>query len=248
MTSVQSELRRIVEKIAMMAEESYIKKTIGKPSLPLFFVYLLFFMMKAKQILPQRIESYCIATSLLQMGLSTHEQITIAPQLPPEQMQKRQLVVLSGDYYTSLFYQGLAEVGEIEGIHLLSQVIRSINEMKMTHYTEGKSHMQLDVAALKRIQYIESGLLTALTDFFYVGTSSSVIWKEMGANLLLLDWLRRHAEWAAGLHDESLIWVEKCGWELRQAIAEFPWSEGKEQLQTMVDGFVFAKKGVWRHE
>jgi hypothetical protein len=244
MTSVQSELRSIVAQIMTIAEESYIKATIGKPSIPIFFVYLLFFMMKANRIPPQRRESYCVATSLLQMGLATHEQVTIESQLPLQQMRRRQLVVLSGDYYTSLFYQGLAAAGEIEGIHLLSKVIRSINEVKMTHYTEGKSHIQLDVAALKRIQYIESGLLTALTDFFQVGTSSSVIWKGIGANLLLLDWLRQQAEWAAGLQAESLIWVEERWLELRQAIAELPWSEVKEELQAMIAEFVFVKKGA----
>jgi heptaprenyl diphosphate synthase len=247
MTSIQIELRRIMEQITTISDEPYVKATIGKPSIPIFFVYLLFSMMKANQIPLKRIESYCIAVSLLQMGLSSHEQVTTESLLSSQQMRSRQLVVLSGDYYTSLFYQGLAEVQEMEGIHLLAKVVGSIHETKMLHYAHEQSHTHFGVTELKRIQVMESGLLTALVDFFYVGKPSSAIWKRICANLLLIDRLSQHPEWMARFDAESFIWIEDRWVELRQMVSELQMTEVKEQLlqwleqqQGRIDALVFS--------
>ncbi|MDP4096653.1 heptaprenyl diphosphate synthase component 1 [Paenibacillus sp. P96] len=80
-------------------------------------------------------ELYPLATSLVQMGLDTHDMIDIAKEIPsPSKMRSRQLKVLAGDYFSGRFYQLLAQAGSIDAVALLSQAICDVNESKMSMY------------------------------------------------------------------------------------------------------------------
>ncbi|MFC4599080.1 heptaprenyl diphosphate synthase component 1 [Cohnella hongkongensis] len=82
-----------------------------------------------------------VATSLVQMGLDTHdlvENATGAAAVGTQGMRTQQLRVLAGDYFSSRFYHLLSQAGQIETIRRLSEAICDINRLKMSFYSKMK--------------------------------------------------------------------------------------------------------------
>ncbi|GAB6929959.1 hypothetical protein JCM10914A_39420 [Paenibacillus sp. JCM 10914] len=87
-----------------------------------------------------REELYALVTSLVQVGLDTHESIDIAEGNQGEAvMRSRQLKVLAGDYFSSRFYQLLALQGDIDVISILSKAVSDVNVKKMKLYGRMKA-------------------------------------------------------------------------------------------------------------
>ncbi|WP_223066624.1 heptaprenyl diphosphate synthase component 1 [Paenibacillus caui] len=110
-----------------------------------------------------RVEVCALAVYLLQLGLDTHDLIDPEPVRKEERlMRSRQLKVLAGDYFSSLFYQLLARTGQIEQISRLSSAVCEVNRMKARFYTKMKELL------LTAEDYVrESALLkTQLFSFF----------------------------------------------------------------------------------
>ncbi|MDR0270306.1 heptaprenyl diphosphate synthase component 1 [Paenibacillus sp.] len=85
-------------------------------------------------------ELFSLVTSLVQMGIDTHETIdTQKDKLGEGFMRSRQLKVLAGDYFSSRFYQLLSHKGQIEVVSRLSQAICDVNVLKMNLYGKMKS-------------------------------------------------------------------------------------------------------------
>lgn len=88
-------------------------------------------------------ESYALVTSLVQMGLDTHDMVESTNQfMNQKEMRSTQLKILAGDYFSSRYYQLLADRGQIELIQLISVAISEVNRLKMNFY-------------LNRIQFVE---------------------------------------------------------------------------------------------
>jgi len=84
-------------------------------------------------------ELYTLVTTLIQLGLDTHEVIDRASVEPDKNtMRSRQLKVLAGDYFSSWFYQLLAKQGQIEMVGTLSKGIAELNVMKAHLYSRMK--------------------------------------------------------------------------------------------------------------
>ncbi|MDO7905080.1 heptaprenyl diphosphate synthase component 1 [Paenibacillus sp. JX-17] len=80
-------------------------------------------------------ELYALSTSLVQMAMDTHDLIDVAKENRPESdMRSRQLKVLAGDYFSSRFYQLLAQAGQIDAISRLSEAVCEVNARKMSLY------------------------------------------------------------------------------------------------------------------
>lgn len=85
-------------------------------------------------------ELFSLVTSLVQLGIDTHETIDTQKDKPGEGfMRSRQLKVLAGDYFSSRFYQLLSQKGQIEAVSRLSQAICDVNVLKMNLYGKMKS-------------------------------------------------------------------------------------------------------------
>lgn len=111
-------------------------------------------------------ELLSIVTSLVQMGLDTHDSVENA--LDPSEngmrgMRAQQLKVLAGDYFSSRFYHLLSQAGQIETMRHLSEAICSINRIKMSFYGKVK---QMKLNAEEYLHYgaeIKSGLFLSFT-------------------------------------------------------------------------------------
>ncbi len=75
---------------------------------------------------------YATAVMLIQIALNTHDEVTLSAETDQEiDLLKRQLTILSGDYYSGLYYQTLAELESDTWIQCLSNGIKEINEYKL---------------------------------------------------------------------------------------------------------------------
>lgn len=92
---------------------------------------------------------------LVQIALDIHERVIQIDYLQ-EEHKTRQLTVLAGDYYSSLYYERLSKISEIKLIQLLANGIRKINEKK-TEFLYGKNLTEERLLFI--IKEIESCLL-----------------------------------------------------------------------------------------
>jgi heptaprenyl diphosphate synthase len=162
MTSIHKTQEEIILHLHQLTGHSYLLERCGKPKIPELFIKILQLMLASIQERPQRIIAYCVSTALLRMGLVVHEQVTLEDEKEVDEIQKKQLSILAGDYYSSLFYRTLAQHNEIEGMQVLSKTASQICEANMQHHIDGTfdSFAQEDWTGRQ--------LLMALADFFHV--------------------------------------------------------------------------------
>lgn len=127
-------------------------------------------------------ELYSLVTSLVQIGLDTHDLIDAADTaLAEKAMRSRQLKVLAGDYYSSRFYQLLSQAGQIDTVKLISQAVCDVNRLKMSLYLKMK---QLKMSAEEYAAHhigIKSVLFLPFANM--MEGAYSMLWPELIQNL-----------------------------------------------------------------
>jgi heptaprenyl diphosphate synthase len=179
MTSIHKTQEEIILHLHQLTSHSYLLERCGKPKIPELFIKILQLMLTSVQEQPQRIITYGVSTALLRMGLVVHEQVSLEDEKDANEFQKKQLSILTGDYYSSLFYKTLAHHNEIEGMQVLSKTASLICETSMQHHINGT----FDPFAQE--DWTGRQLLTALADFFHV--RKQVEWCTLLSYYLHLD-------------------------------------------------------------
>ena len=191
--SIQGEMDRVIAEIIGCARDPFVEKHIGRPRTSAFFVKVLYLLLKSFSLPNDRVRTHCVATALLQMGLDLHERVSVEPERAEQGMRSRQLYVLAGDYFSSLFYRFLAENGEIRTISRLSEAVCRVNEAKMELYSLGASRVS-PPTYLDLIRRIQGGLPYALSDLFHRGEAWENPWRDLAPDLAALEWLAREGE------------------------------------------------------
>ena len=140
-----NDLRQLIE---MRAYQPYIQKHIEKPWIDEDKLLLLWGLFNELEISTDERNHYILSTMLVQIALDTHEKVSnINIDMENSDLVKnRQLTVLAGDYYSGLYYQVLAEIGNIQMIRALSSAVKKINDHKILLY----QHMLDNPTALQR--------------------------------------------------------------------------------------------------
>jgi len=135
--------------IAQMArkytEYDMISKHTDLPDFPEGRVRLLQAVLHDQPGFDAQAELYPLVTSLVQMGLDTHDLVDNeqGAKAQTRQMRARQMKVLAGDYFSSRFYNLLSQAGQIETVKRLSEAVCEVNRIKMSLYGKMKQ-MRLD--------------------------------------------------------------------------------------------------------
>ena len=187
--SIHGEMDRVIGEIAARTRDPFVERHIGRPKTSAFFVKMLYLLLKSFSLPSERIRLHCVATTLLQMGLDLHERVSVGPERAEQGMRSRQLFVLAGDYFSSLFYRFLAERGEIRTISRLSEAVCEVNEAKMELYAVAGSRQVSPPTYLSLIRRIRGSLPSALSDLFHAGKSSDNPWRDLAPDLAALEWL-----------------------------------------------------------
>lgn len=146
-----------------------------------------------------------ISTMLVQTALDIHERILYVD-LVTNNHKARQLTVLAGDYYSSLYYERLTAVNEQQLIRLLADGIKEINELK-TLFLYGESIKTSELLSIQN--KIESNIINQ----FSIATIGKEIPNEIKQLLLLK---RLNQEKMLEEHGEHSIWTHLFGRHLNQ--------------------------------
>lgn len=169
------ELKEIQTLIKKQAHYHYLDKHIQAPNIDQGKLLLIYTLLTDCDIPKQKKEKYIMTTMLVQMALDTHDLVSnndknhshIGVSL------EQQLLVLAGDYYSSLYYLLLSNINDYELIQILAEAIRKINEAKIkVYYQEFKTYEEL----LNLAKTIEASLYTHLAK--YIGEPEIVSYIE----------------------------------------------------------------------
>lgn len=127
---------RIPEMAKQYMEHDMIQKHTDLPELPNYRARLLYEVLNKHSSLSGYSELYTLVTSLVQLGLDTHELVSVTNELKEQKAARsRQLKVLAGDYFSSCFYYLLSHEGQIELVGKLSGAVCEANRLKINFYS-----------------------------------------------------------------------------------------------------------------
>ncbi|KIL34838.1 hypothetical protein SD71_17680 [Cohnella kolymensis] len=151
---------RIAQKAQKYINHDMISLHTDLPEFPEGRVSLLYNVLSHQPAAAAQKELLSLVTSLVQMGLDTHEMVDNEPLGKHGMMAMRaqQLKVLAGDYFSSRFYNLLSQAGQIDMIRRISEAVCEINRIKMSLYAKMS---QLKLGAEEYLHYgaeLKSGL------------------------------------------------------------------------------------------
>ncbi|MED4601454.1 heptaprenyl diphosphate synthase component 1 [Paenibacillus validus] len=126
---------RIPEIAKPYIEHDMIRQHTDLPVFPELRARLLYAFLNNHSSLAGYSELYTLVTSLVQLGLDTHDTVSITnDDKEIKSARSRQLKVLAGDYFSSRFYYLLSHAGHIDLIGIISRAICEANRLKMNSY------------------------------------------------------------------------------------------------------------------
>lgn len=138
-------IKHIENEITRQSNHVYLDKYLSKPKVSTVKLRLLYLFLASQSYTDEDISAICIATGLIQMGLDIHDQVTNESLETQEQIRIRQLQVLAGDYFSSLYYRLLARSQNMDAIQKLAQSVQRSNEQKVIYYqAKEKIHNDLE--------------------------------------------------------------------------------------------------------
>ncbi|NJP38182.1 heptaprenyl diphosphate synthase component 1 [Alkalicoccus luteus] len=124
-------LHKLTEDFYREASYSYVQKFLPDAVMNVMQAELILLLLEDTALLAEEKHAVALAASLVQSAMDTHDHIDSVPVHSEKHRKERQLTVLSGDYYSSLYYSILAERKLIDYINLFSGAVQKINEYKM---------------------------------------------------------------------------------------------------------------------
>ncbi|NBD22588.1 heptaprenyl diphosphate synthase component 1 [Paenibacillus glycinis] len=147
------------------------------PAFPDLRARLLFVFLSNQRTPLLHSELYTLVASLVQLGMDTHDMIDESGRVAEKEMRSRQLKVLAGDYYSSRFYQLLAQAGQVGMIRRISDGVCEVNKLKVNFYMKMK---QLKLSAeeyLNQCVQLKTELFTVFTEI--LDEKMARVWTEL---------------------------------------------------------------------
>jgi heptaprenyl diphosphate synthase len=149
---------------------SFLQEYIKEPTVDRDRIYFLLLpFSEADMSSKPEIVQWISTAMLLQVALDTHEKVTVSDE---ESLLERQLTVLAGVYFSSLYYKILAKADNIGLIRKLARAITDINESKISIYKKEESDME---SLLENIRIMESSIISHFLSFFHQESWSPLI-------------------------------------------------------------------------
>lgn len=178
-TPYVDEVRAIIDQIYQSITHSFVEQYVDVPAIAENRLALLYLFLLEQGMTKERARTFSMSTGLVQLGLDMHERVKNAYDNSLAAERSRQLTVLAGDYYSSRYYQMLAEAGEMEAIQVLSDAIQRVNEAKMTLYmAERDGRLSSDEYLTLRTE-IDTGLYVAIVDKYADSEETRRFWTAL---------------------------------------------------------------------
>lgn len=164
------------EHIVRKISHPYLKRYIQTPNMDEDKLLLIISMLDQHGLSSIEMEDFVVTTMLIQIALDTHELVSNNEE--DTILKSRQLTVLAGIFYSSLYYKILAESNNIAMIRLLSEGIKEINEHKILFYQVDTNAIE---SLMKSIMTIESALIKKLANYL-----DENVWNEVSTHYLFI--------------------------------------------------------------
>ncbi|SFF95488.1 heptaprenyl diphosphate synthase component 1 [Sporolactobacillus nakayamae] len=154
--ALNEELELVYHQLRSELNHTYVQTILPEPTIDrdkLAIYYLLFRHQETKESAAACAKSVMVA----EIGLDTHESMTIEKQVDKDLIKKRQLTVLSGDFYSALYYYSLARQSKLEVVKWVAQAIQSFNVRKCSFFYS-TSHLGW-AEIIESVKKIESALV-----------------------------------------------------------------------------------------
>lgn len=195
----ETEMKNIIQDIQSRSKQHYLDKQITKPKPSSLKLGLLYLFLYSKSYSIEELRSICCATGLIQIGLDIHDWVTNEQLQSPTKVETRQLHVLAGDYFSSLYYRLLATLGDPVTIRKIAQSVQKINQQKVIYYQQ-KDDATLNFDRwLKLNKEIELGLYDGFL------RSDDELWIALIDHFITLDILYN----ASDIHKWPQIFIQK---------------------------------------
>ncbi|WP_347549843.1 heptaprenyl diphosphate synthase component 1 [Pseudalkalibacillus hwajinpoensis] len=133
---------------------SYLLRFIDFPIIDEERLYVFYGILEQTKLEQKRKEDTLLSIMLVQIALDTHELISLEEVENENERKNRQLTVLAGDYFSSMYYHILSKWHDNELIRTLSEAIQEINEAKMSFYQTDYHSIEAIFTNLKEIESI----------------------------------------------------------------------------------------------
>lgn len=157
--SVKEEVAAIHKRIRSDLSHPYVGRYLPKPVIDddkLLVYYLLFSSNTDPGCAGMLTESVMFA----EIGLATHEKMTVEELTEKKEIKKRQLTALSGDFYSALYYFSLAQSRGSELVKWIAEAIQSFNSDKCRLYYPQQTFSWAETTTA--IGSIESGMVARI--------------------------------------------------------------------------------------
>lgn len=190
---------RIAEMANKYVSYDMITAYTALPEFPVPRVRLLYTFLNDREGQSSRSAETCaLAAFLVQLGMDTHDRVDLETGLgeATAAMRSRQLKVLAGDYFSGVFYELLAQAGEIGMVSLMSSAICEVNRLKAQLYSKLKRMVLPAEEYLKECVHVKMGLFLSFTHL--LDKSAQNLWRLLLTELsyceVMLDEMRSSSE------------------------------------------------------
>ncbi|WP_062235365.1 heptaprenyl diphosphate synthase component 1 [Fictibacillus sp. FJAT-27399] len=154
------EINKLNEYVLRTREHSFLKQYVDVPRINNDKCLIAYSLLKESGYEGEELQEYYAAVMLVQSALDMHEYIL---KIQKDEVKERQLTVLAGDYYSSLYYFILSLCEDLPLIRVLSLGIQDVNESKMKLFYSKQSKPDEITNGIKSM---EAGILTRVARHF----------------------------------------------------------------------------------
>jgi heptaprenyl diphosphate synthase len=154
----------VKEQLQLELNHPYVRQFIHQPMIDEDKLLYLCSFLEHIPVEDKQMKIYAISVMLVQIALDTHDLVSIkSVKNDPQLLQERQLTVLAGVYYSSLYYHYLSKSGSLQLMNETASAIKHINVEKMQYY---KQSDQTANDIMNSLFVIETALIESVCSHF----------------------------------------------------------------------------------
>lgn len=186
MDSINNEVIQLNNEVKKLIYHSLLLDYIDRPVINDDMIAVMVKILRDAKVDKTYMSYYIVSVMLMQIALDTHEEVSNTEESEsPAKLRKRQLSILAGDYYSSMYYHILAKTKDIEFINLISRGVQEVNEAKVRLYMDKGADIDTLIMYLKQI---ETTLVEKTAEHFNVTEQKDLfidflLWKRLMAEL-----------------------------------------------------------------
>lgn len=146
-------------------EHKFLKKYFKNPIIDEEKLAILAMVIDQTDLSKENKQQLIISSTLIQIAIDVHDLVPVETTQEESELDitLRQLSVLSGDYYSGLYYFLLAEMEDIGMIHAVATAVKEVSEYKMKLYYKEFSTLEDYIDMVKKA---ESFIIVTIAEYF----------------------------------------------------------------------------------